>query len=90
MEEVNGTYLQWKEEAALQSQAEEQQVEEAQWAEEACRAVAPMLFKLTRLLGGAMVADKEKGKDHPLVHAPTTCMSVTQYKVSRSPCCYLD
>ena len=30
MEEVNGTYLQWKEEAALQSQAEEQQVEEAQ------------------------------------------------------------
>ena len=29
MQEVNGTYLQWKEEAAVQCKAEKQQAEEA-------------------------------------------------------------
>ena len=91
MEEVNGTYLQWKEEAAMQCKAEKQQAEEAWRAEEAHRVASSMLFKPTGLLGGATVADKGKGKDHPLVHAPNTHMSVTQHKVSsRSPCHYLE
>ena len=82
MEEVNGTYLQWKEEAAMQCKAEKQQAEEAWQAEEAHRATSSMSFKLTGLLGGKMVTDKGKGKDHLLVHAPNAHMSVMQCKVS--------
>lgn len=39
---------------------------------------------MTRLLSGKVVLDKVKGKGkaHPLVHAPNTCMSITQCKVS--------
>ena len=85
MQEANPTYIRWHEEATARREAEERRAEETR------RAAPSVSFKPTGLLGGATAADKGKGKDRPLVHAPNARMSVTQRKVSiGSPCCCPD